>query len=40
MCSEVFSLDILNIITASLYFNYFVIGRSFRVLSLSTVGID
>ena len=38
--SGVFPLRTLNIITALLYFSCFVNGRSLRVFSLSSVGID
>ena len=38
--SGVFPLRTLNIITALLYFSCFVNGRSLRVSSLSSVGID
>ena len=40
MYSRVFPLHTLNIITALLYFSCFVNGRSLRVFSLSSVGID
>ena len=40
MYSGVFPLRTLNIITALIYFSYFVNGRSLRVFSLSSVGID
>ena len=40
MYSGVFPLRTLNIITALLYFNCFVNGRSLRVYCLSSVGID
>ena len=40
MYSGVFPLCTLNIITALLYFSYFVNGRSLRVFSLSSVVID
>ena len=40
MYSGVFPLRTLNIITALLYFSYFVNGRSLRVFSLSSVVID
>ena len=40
MYSGVFPLRTLNIITALLYFNCFVNGRSLRVFSLSSMGID
>ena len=39
MYSGVFPLCTLNIITALLYFSYFINGRSLRVFSLSSVGI-
>ena len=38
--SGVFPLRTLNIITALLYFSCFLNGRSLRVFSLSSVGID
>ena len=38
--SGVFPMHTLNIITALLYFSCFVNGRSLRLLSLSSVGID
>ena len=40
MYSGVFPLHTLNIITALLYFSCFANGRSLRVFSLSSVGID
>ena len=40
LCSGVFPLRTLNINTALLYFSCFVNGRSLRVSSLSSVGID
>ena len=40
MYSGVFPLRTLNIITALLYFTCFVNGRSLRIFSLSSVGID
>ena len=40
MYSGVFPLRTLNIITALLYFSCFINGRSLRVFSLSSVGID
>ena len=40
MYSGVFPLCTLNIITALLYFSCFLNGRSLRVFSLSSVGID
>ena len=40
MYSGVFPSRTLNIITALLYFSCFVNGRSLRVFSLSSVGID
>ena len=40
MYSGVFPLHTLNIITALVYFSCFVNGRSLRIFSLSSVGID
>ena len=40
MYSGIFTLHTLNIITALLYFSCFVNGRSLRVFSVSSVGLD